>query len=478
MPSNFFGRTYELKELSRLLKKRSASLAVIQGRRRIGKSRLVEEFAKGHTFFHFSGLPPTDDTSKQSQRNEFALQLSRETGLPEIIANDWTKLFDLLAEKVSTGRVIILFDEISWMGSKDPDFLGKLKNAWDIRFKKNPELILILCGSVSSWIEKNILASTGFVGRISLRLTVEELLLKECNGFWLQNSHNISPFEKLKVLSVTGGVPRYLEEIDPATSAEKNIRRLCFTKNGLLVNEFEDIFSDIFSKRTPIYKKIVTFLAKGPLETKDISNALHIEQTGAMSGYLEDLEKSGFIQRDYTWHITSGKVSRLSHYRLSDNYIRFYLKYIEKERLKINNNEYSFRSFASLPNWHAIKGLQFENLVLRNRQYIKDTLNLSHDDIVSNNPFFQRPTTRVPGCQIDYMIQTMFNELYICEIKFSSKPITMSVTKEVQQKIDRLVRPRGFSVKPVLIHGNEVSESVIHSSFFAHIIDIGNLLKN
>ncbi len=477
MSSQFFGRTYELKELSRLLKKRTASLAVIRGRRRIGKSRLVEEFAKGHTFFHFSGLPPVPDTTKQSQLDEFALQLSKETGFPEVTVNDWTKLFDLLAVKVATGRVIILFDEISWMGSKDPDFLGKLKNAWDLRFKKNPELILVLCGSVSSWIEKNILASTGFVGRISLRLTVEELLLKECNEFWLQNSHNISSFEKLKVLSVTGGVPRYLEEIDPAASAETAIRRLCFTKNGLLVNEYDDIFSDIFTKRTQIYKKIVELLAKGPVEIKDISGALNIGQAGALSGYLEDLEKSSFIERDYTWLIRSGNVSRLSHYRLSDNYIRFYLKYIEKERLKINNNEYSFSSLASLPNWHSIRGLQFENLVLRNRHYIKDELNLSHGDIVSNNPFFQRPTTRVPGCQIDYMIQTRFSVLYICEIKFSSNPITGSVIQEVQQKIDRLVRPRGFSVKPVLIHGNEVSESVIHSGFFAHIIDMGNLLS-
>jgi hypothetical protein len=117
--------------------------------------------------------------------------------------------------------MIVLFDEISWMGSKDPDFLGKLKNAWDLYFKKNPKLIFILCGSVSSWIDKNILSHTGFLGRISYRLTLEELPLKDCNQFWSSAGGQISAYEKLKVLSITGGVPRYLEEIKPRMSAEK-----------------------------------------------------------------------------------------------------------------------------------------------------------------------------------------------------------------------------------------------------------------
>ena len=213
MPFPFIGRQPELKALSKLFKKNTASLVVVQGRRRIGKSRLIEEFAKTHTFFQFSGLPPTKATTFQSQLNEFSRQLSVQTGLPEIYADDWSKLFTLLAEKIKRGRIIVLFDEISWMGSKDSDFLGKLKNAWDVHFKKNHQLIFILCGSVSSWIDKNILSSTGFLGRISYRLTLEELPLKECSQFWLQTKSYISPYEKLKVLSVTGGIPRYLEEM-------------------------------------------------------------------------------------------------------------------------------------------------------------------------------------------------------------------------------------------------------------------------
>src|SRR5690606_34260719 len=111
------------------------------------------------------GIPPTEDVSAQSQRDVFSKQLGQQLGLPGLHATDWADLFTLLANQTREGRVVILFDEISWMGSKDPTFLGKLKNAWDIDLKKNPELVLILCGSVSTWIQENIIKSTAFFGR-------------------------------------------------------------------------------------------------------------------------------------------------------------------------------------------------------------------------------------------------------------------------------------------------------------------------
>jgi len=180
----FIGRELEIIDLRRYLKKNTASLIVVRGRRRIGKSRLVEEFAKDIKFLSFTGLPPTKETSLQSQLNEFSRQFSEETKMPFARFEDWGAAFTYLASVTQKGRVIILLDEISWMGSKDPDFLGKLKTAWDRQFKQNNKLILILCGSASSWIEKNILSSTGFVGRVSYKLSLEELPLRDCTKFW------------------------------------------------------------------------------------------------------------------------------------------------------------------------------------------------------------------------------------------------------------------------------------------------------
>jgi AAA+ ATPase superfamily predicted ATPase len=474
----FVGRGKELRALKLLERKKTASLVVVRGRRRIGKSRLIEEFGKKYRFYPFSGLPPQDSATAQSQRDEFTRQLTTMTRLPEVTVDDWSKLFLLLANETAQGRVIILLDEISWMGSKDPDFLGKLKNAWDLHLKKNPKLILILCGSVSVWIEKNILGHTGFMGRISLALTLKELPLQDANQFLVQLSSQFSPYEKFKILSITGGVPRYLEEIQPSLTAEENIKSLCFNEKGVLFREFNDIFSDLFSKRSACYQKIVEVLVEGSAEYNDLCRKLEFSKSGHLSEDLDNLIQSGFVSRDYTWHLKTGAESRLSHYRLSDNYLRFYLKYIDKNKRKIERGYFDDRSLFSLPGWESIMGLQFENLVLNNRKLIWDILQIYPEEIVSDNPFFQRKTQRSPGCQIDYMIHTRFNVLFLCEIKFSKKQIGKEIVSEVQEKIKRLKRPKEFSCKPVLIHVNGVDDSVIESEFFSRIIDFSALLED
>lgn len=475
----FVGRQEELKSLNDLMQKKAASLVVIKGRRRIGKSRLVEEFAKDKNsqFLRFSGLPPHDKTTLQSEIITFAKQLSSNLNIPPIEANDWSDLFSHLAKKIHKNKVIILFDEISWMGSKDADFLGKLKNAWDLEFKKNANLILILCGSVSAWIEKNILESTGFMGRLSLVLDLEELKAHECNQLFNKIGFRGSAFEKFKILSITGGIPRYLEEIKPDRLADENIKDMCFKKNGVLFREFKDIFVDIFLKRSELYQKIVEVLVDGNKEFEKIVSTLGMVKNGHMSDYLNNLIKSGFIRRDHTWNPKNAKESNLSHYRLSDNYLRFYLKYINKNKNKIANNHFDKRSLTTLPGLHNIMGLQFENLVLNNREFIWKKINIYPEEIVTDNPYFQRPQLRKKGCQIDYLIQTKTNVLYACEIKFSKYEIKSEIIDEMKQKINNFSLPRGFSIMPVLIHVNGVSESVDDEQYFSHIINFSDILN-
>lgn len=473
----FSGRTQELSDLRRFLKKKTSSMIVVRGRRRVGKSRLIEEFAKDYKFYSFAGLAPNSYTTSQSQRDEFARQLNVQTGIPEIKADDWSKLFLLLSEKIQYGRVIVLFDEISWMGSEDSDFLAKIKNAWDQKFKSNPQLIFVLCGSASAWIEKNILSSTGFLGRISYSLTLEELPLQDCEWFWGRAGANLSNYEKLKLLAVTGGIPKYLEELDPSISAEDNIRQLCFKKGGLLVDEFDHLFSNIFKRKSSLYREIVRALTYGAKEPMQLAKELGVEMTGLFSEYLEELVLSGFIKRDYTWHIKTGQDSKLSKYRLSDNYLRFYLRYIEKYRTKIDRGGFQFKSLISLPEWNTIMGLQFENLILNNRKMLHSFLGISQEDIISENPFYQTRTSKQAGCQIDYMVETRFHTLYIFEIKFSKHVIQTDIIKEVQSKIDNLSRPKGFSCRPVLIHVNGVSDDLIENDYFASIVDAGDFFK-
>ncbi len=473
--SKFIGRETELARLSGLVKKKSASIVVVRGRRRIGKSRLLAEFGKEMNSLFFTGTPPSNKTTAQLQRDEFARQLAR-AGIPGINPDDWGNMFWHLSKHTQQGPILIVFDEISWMGSKDSEFLGKLKNAWDMYFSKNPHLILVLCGSISSWIEENILSSTGFVGRITIDMVLKELPLSVCNAFWHPKEKMISSYEKFKLLSITGGVPLYLEQIRPDLSAEKNIQELCFTQGGLLEREFEEIFSDLFSRSAASHKAIVNCLVGGAKDLMGICRKLGKSQGGRYSQHLEDLIKAGFVQRDFAWHLKTGKVSKLSRYRLSDNYLRFYLKYILPNHAKIMRGGFSSSTLATLPAWDSVMGLQFENLVVNNRMVLWQMLEVPVDEIVMEGPYFQNSTARQKGCQIDYMIQTRFNTLYICEVKFSKNPIRPKVIKEMEEKIDNLKVPKRFSIRPILIHVNGVEDSVFDEEYFDKIVDFGRLL--
>ena len=465
----FYGREEELERLERLLKKKSSSLVVIKGRRRIGKSRLIQEFCKGLNTYIFTGLPPTENTTEETQREYFVQQMERLLGVRGLKCDDWGDIFWNLSKEVQTKQTVLVLDEINWMGSYDDTFLGKLKSAWDLHFKSNPRLLMVLSGSMSSWIDKNILSSTGFMGRISLELTLDELPLPICNLFW--RNKKVSPYEKFKILSVTGGIPRYLEEIDPDLSAEDNIYNMGFRKGGILLEEFDRIFSDLFSGRSARYKEIVEQLAEGSANIDTICATLKLEKGGIVSDYLEDLAETGYIIKDSTWNIQNGKESTLCNFRLRDNYLRFYLRYIEPHRSKIDKNR-----TVSLPSWTGVMGNQFENLVLNNAKLLHNLLRIDPNEIIYDNPYFQRPTKKHAGCQIDYLIQTKFNTLYLCEIKFSKEPVPVSVIKEVEQKIGRLAKGKHFSIRPVLIHVNGVADAVVESDFFAHIIDFSQFL--
>lgn len=471
--TKFIGRKRELASLRGLLQKKDASLVVIRRRRRIGKSRLAEEFSSSFTkAYILIGIPPEPGITADTQRAEFLRQL-QEYKLPIYRSDDWGNIFFDLAGECAKGPVLIVLDEITWMGSKDPTFLPKLKTAWDRYFKKNPQLVMIISGSNSAWINNNILSSTGFFGRVSLRLLLEELTLPECNEFWRDQPGIISAYEKFKILSVTGGVPRYLEEIRPDLSAESNIQRLCFDSEGLLFREFDQIFHDLFQKQGAFYKEIVENIISTPLSASELAKKLGRSRGGDLSKALTDLTESGFLKRNYTWNLSTAKKLESSQYWVKDNYIRFYLKYILPHKEQIESTR-----LQRLPqSWLSIMGLQFENLVVNNGNLLFEILHIPPEDILIANPYFQKAGTRKKGCQIDYLIQTRFRCLYVCEIKFRQGVVGTEVVAEVEEKLQCLKLPKGFSCRPVLIHVNGISEELIDSGYFAHIIDFSELLN-
>ena len=183
--STYFGREQEKREFQAILAKKTSSLVTCQGRRRIGKSRFIRECAaEADSFFEFSGLPPRSGLTKQDQLAVFADQLAKQSKAPRLILDSWATAFQLLASQLPTkGTAVILLDEVSWMGIGAPDFAGYIKNAWDQHFSRRAKTVVVLCGSVSSWIEENILNNTGFVGRCSWQFHLQPLALHECEQF-------------------------------------------------------------------------------------------------------------------------------------------------------------------------------------------------------------------------------------------------------------------------------------------------------
>jgi hypothetical protein len=283
--------------------------------------------------------------------------------------------------------------------------------------------------------------------------------------------------EKLKILSCIGGIPWYLEHINGNASADDNIKTLFFSENSPLAREFNLIFHDLFGNKGEIYKKIIELLSSDLSDFNKLCERLNYAKSGALSQYLDNLIEASFISRDFTWNIKGAEISLLSHYRLSDNYLRFYMKYVMRNEQKILSGNFSGISMSALPEWNAVMGLQFENLVLKNRDKIKDILGVKSQDIVSDNPFFQRKTLTHKGCQIDYLIQTRFNTLFACDIKFSNKEIKSGIIDDMKAKLGNLAIPRGFACLPVLIHINGVDDAVTDAAYFTNIIDFGLLLE-
>lgn len=473
----FYGREDLLERLGGLWKKPVASLVTCRGRRRIGKSTLIDEFARRSRvrYIKLEGLQPDAHMDNAAQLSAFCRQLAEQTGVDCGLVKNWFEAFARLDEAIGTrAKVVVLLDEISWMGKYDPLFPAELKYAWDNRFAKHPRLIMVLCGSVSAWIDKKIIKAKGFVGRPSLNLIVPELPLDECVKFWGKSRERISTRDIIDVLSVTGGVPKYLENINPAWSADENIRNLCYRPGGLLLDEFNEIFNDTLDENLTTKRKMLEALTDGSRTGKEIASAIGAEYNGHVVATLGELEAAGFVAKDNGYNPVTGKMSNLCRYRLADNYTRFYLKYVEKERPLIAKDAYRFSSLESLPGWNTILGYQFEALVLNNLLLLMRHAHVDRTLLDSCAPFLHKGSEPGEGFQVDLLMKSR-HALYVVEIKRRDR-IGESVVDEVREKIRKIRVGRGMSVFPILVYTGDLSKRVSSDGFFSAVISAEDLL--
>ena len=483
----FFGREYELRRLNELLRKPTASLVTCRGRRRIGKSTLFEHFAtiSGCRFIKLEGLAPrTGDAESgepqkitdEDQRAAFGRQLADQTRLPEVVPSSWTQAFAFLDSVIVDNQwTVVLLDEISWMGENAPDFPGDLKVAWDNKFKKHDKLIMVLCGSVSSWITDNILNNAGFVGRPSIDFTLSELSLRDSVRFWGDDLSKFATRDIVDILSVTGGVPKYLEEINPSQTVEENLRRTCFSPEGYLFRDFERIFNHVFGSRAERKRAILVALADGPKTLAEIAIAIGKKRNGHLSEDLEELVLSGFLAGDRGRNPNTGETALSTRFRLKDNYTRFYLKYLLPARDRIEKGFFEFVSLEGLAGWDAIMGLQFENLVVNNFKSLLPLLALDKTELLSAEPYRRRAGKDYPGCQIDLLLQTE-RYAFVVEVK-RQKSIGQKALDEIESQIAALPRKKSVSVRSVLVYDGELEPCVRAKRVFDFMIPFSDMIR-
>ena len=478
----FIGRETELQDLMSLWRKRTSSIIACRGRRRIGKSTLFREFARrsADVYMEFEGLAPNPEkpVTNADQLNEFATRLAKLTNSPILHLQNWQDAFFWLDRAVDDGKkTVILLDEISWMAADDPQFPSVLRNAWESFFHRHEKLILVVCGSVSAWIKKNILGNTGFTGRFSRDYVLTELSLRECAEFWRPASEHLNAREIIDVLSVTGGVPRYLEEVDPGLSPEENIKRMCFRKEGELYKDFDAIFDPLFGTETMVKRDILKALAKGPQTGTELASQIGSDRNGKLSERLKELEEGGFIDSDVGLNPETGVECRISKYRLRDNYTRFYLKYIEPKKGQIKRGAYRFANLSSLPEWNSVMGLQFENLVINNALGLVPLMGIGNTTVDSAAPYRNARRDRqgnLKGCQIDLLVQTP-KTAYVVEVKRRQR-IGVEIEDEVAERMRRLPLRKGLSKRPVLVYDGELDPAVEADGFFSAVISSRQLL--
>lgn len=183
---------------------------------------------------------------------------------------------------------------------------------------------------------------------------------------------------------------------------------------------------------------------------------------------MKELALGGFITDDMGKNPATGKDIRIGTYRLKDNYTRFYLKYIAPHKQEIALGTYKYIALEHLPNWHAIMGLQFENLIVNNAMDVVPHLGLGAAIVESAAPF------RNKHCQIDLLVQTA-RSAYVVEVKRKQK-IDSTVEEEVEHKVKALKTRRGVSVRTVLVYDGILEPRVEGAGFFDAIVRAGKLL--
>jgi len=424
MKSNIIGRKTEISTLEDVFSSKSSEFVAVYGRRRVGKTYLVRETFSDKFTFEISGLA---NASTKEQLLNFSLTLKK-LGEDLKMPKNWLEAFSQLIDfvkKSKSRRKVLFFDEMPWMDTPRSGFLTALEHFWNSWASARKDIVLIVCGSATSWIINNLINNHGGLhNRLTRTIYLKPFTLTECEQYFKWRKIDISRYYIAEIYMIMGGIPFYLSKIEKGLSVAQNIDKMFFTESAKLQNEFKNLYAALFRNSDDYVKIVETLSKKGKGLTRyEISELSKITSGGGLTKALQNLEYCGFIRKYHSFN----KRTRDTLYQLIDPYSLFYFKFIRK-------NEYSDENFwansLNTPLHNAWTGYAFEMLVLQHVAEIKRTMSIAG---IQSSVSAWRSETADPAAQIDLVINRKDGIINVVEIKYCNKKFT--ITKDYEENL-------------------------------------------
>lgn len=412
------GRKKELETLTSLLNSNKSEFIAVYGRRRVGKTFLIRSAFNQQFTFQVTALA---NATLSQQLTNFHVALQKVyPAIEHSASTDWFTAFQQLIayiESVKEDRKIIFFDELPWFDTQASGFTQALEHFWNSWASARNDIILIVCGSAASWmISKLINNKGGLYNRVTKRIKLAPFSLHECELFLQSKNTVLDRYQIIQLYMAFGGIPFYWDEVMPGKSAAQNINEICFSENGLLRNEFPNLFRSLFNNyhKHEAVINALTQKAKG-LTREEILNSTGLPNAGSTTRVLQELEESGFIRK----YAPFGKKSRNSLYQLNDFYSLFYQRFIKNS---LSSEQDNWLTYIDSPKYRIWSGYAFEQVCLYHLSQIKHALGISG---VQTSVSAWRSKSKTEGAQIDLVIDRRDQVINLCEMKYSINPFTI-----------------------------------------------------
>lgn len=423
------GRRHETEQLELAVSSNRSELVVLFGRRRIGKTFLVRSFFNDTFTFRFVGA---HKQPKKVQLSNFRESLQKTAGREMTEPKDWREAFNQLAqvlEQSDDNRKILFFDELPWADVQGGGLMNALEYFWANWVETRDDIVMIVCGSASTWMKEKLLKNRGSLhNRVTRKIYLRPFYLSECKEYLLAHDIEWDDFQIMQFYMVFGGVPYYLSLLRSNMSLVENIDALLFATDGLLHDEFQELYHALFS-HADSYINVVSKLSESlqGFTRAEIEKATGISG-GTLTRILQNLELCDFI----TSYNQFGNSTKLCIYKMADFFTMFHFRFMQNNH---SRDEHYWQHHFMDRRVQSWQGLAFEQLCIRHIRQIKHGLGISGIATETSTWRYVAGTDENrKGAQIDLLIKRVDRVIHLCEMKFTDQPYTITADYEARMK--------------------------------------------